>query len=40
VKISHAEINGKPAAPEKLPTGAWKLSGKSEPGKPLQWVLR
>ncbi|HUB19440.1 MAG TPA: hypothetical protein VL990_12450 [Acidobacteriaceae bacterium] len=38
-RITRAEINGRAASPAKTSEGAFELTGTSEPGAPLRWVL-
>lgn len=39
-RITHAEVDGRPAPLNKLPSGGFELRGASSPGKPLRWALR
>jgi hypothetical protein len=39
-RISRAAVNGSAVTPKRLSTGEFEISGRSEPDKPLRWILR
>jgi hypothetical protein len=39
-RISYAAINGSAVTPKRLSSGEFELLGRSDPEKPLRWILR